>query len=442
MLRNPVKRTQYDLTYASVQHAWFWYRHNLENWIAAQQAKRRQQQSPKAPSRRASGRADYSEQQRRQKEAKANWRRRHQEEEAACRAEEEADAEAKQQQNMDKERERREAEEYLRQEREKEERRVENLRQKWHEAEKRTREQRQRAEEQHRVAAEERLHRERQKEAEEIARQQREAEEHEHRKKEAETRENRAERERLEKLRQREEETNEQPKDPAGRAQEQQAGRPQKMTGIHFDPGSSYRSKDRQHRYSENDAKGVRYEQAERLRREVKQRQADERSYQAAAAARARQEAAAQDRLREQQEQLHAQAYRMRGQQQTDANTKEPLAPLNRKRPFDTSSNQSEQHERASKVPKVSTDDRGLRLHMARIHARKKHQDKLEALGGPGHEQELMGVYIELDWVKTEADGKCHFCRRNIQIEMFVCPEGGARACTPCKMKYSYYTSC
>jgi hypothetical protein len=134
--------------------------------------------------------------------------------------------------------------------------------------------------------------------------------------------------------------------------------------------------------------------------------------------------------------------------QQRRPQTQEPQhqsltsVPKSKKRPLDTSNEYSEFCERAPKVPKVSTKDRGLRLHMARVHAREKHEDRLKALGGPGHEQELMGAYIELGWVKTAADGKCHFCRKNIQIEMFVCPEGGARACTPCKMRFSYYTSC
>jgi hypothetical protein len=79
---------------------------------------------------------------------------------------------------------------------------------------------------------------------------------------------------------------------------------------------------------------------------------------------------------------------------------------------------------------------------LAYAHARSKHTAALTALGGPGHEAEIIGTYIELGWTQETAVGKCDFCQREIQIHMYVCPEGGARACVPCRMKYSYWSSC
>ncbi|KAF2794434.1 hypothetical protein K505DRAFT_324775 [Melanomma pulvis-pyrius CBS 109.77] len=86
-----------------------------------------------------------------------------------------------------------------------------------------------------------------------------------------------------------------------------------------------------------------------------------------------------------------------------------------------------------------------LQNHMARDWVRARHQRYLDARGGKGHEADIVGQEIELDWEKRKAavDGKCkcNFCSRNLQLVAFRCPSGGAVACLPCKMRFSYYGS-
>jgi hypothetical protein len=98
--------------------------------------------------------------------------------------------------------------------------------------------------------------------------------------------------------------------------------------------------------------------------------------------------------------------------------------------------------ERPTKIQKTVEEHQDDTLGLAHIHAHIKHTEALAALGGPGHEAQLHGSYIELGWTRAKAQGKCDFCCRKIQFEMFVCPEGGARACLPCRMKNSYWGSC
>jgi hypothetical protein len=41
--------------------------------------------------------------------------------------------------------------------------------------------------------------------------------------------------------------------------------------------------------------------------------------------------------------------------------------------------------------------------------------------------------YIELGWAKKKGVAKCLFCGGEIKFYAFLCPEGGAVACGPCK---------
>ncbi|KAF1952263.1 hypothetical protein CC80DRAFT_552687 [Byssothecium circinans] len=76
--------------------------------------------------------------------------------------------------------------------------------------------------------------------------------------------------------------------------------------------------------------------------------------------------------------------------------------------------------DKRAKVPATSAErSRSVQNAMARGWVRKRQQKALAEVGGPGHEEELVKAYIEIDWTKEEASGVCDFCRRKIQLSMF-----------------------
>ncbi|KAH3916815.1 hypothetical protein HBH56_063400 [Parastagonospora nodorum] len=212
------------------------------------------------------------------------------------------------------------------------------------------------------------------------------------------------------------------------RAQEQQAAAAAERLRQHHEKEAADAEAKCQNSYSTQkaqkdkqravDEERLKQEQASKLRREERQREADERSRRVMQEAQARQREVAEQKLRLQ--------------------APDPTTP--KKRPYPDTPDSTPN--RPTKTPKVKTDNLALRNSMARIHAREKHMQALLDLGGMGHEAELMGVYIELGWDRMAAKGKCDFCKRNIQLEMYVCPSGESKACTPCKMKFCYYSSC
>ena len=97
-----------------------------------------------------------------------------------------------------------------------------------------------------------------------------------------------------------------------------------------------------------------------------------------------------------------------------------------------------EPRERTIKRPTSASRQR-LRFHLAYQYAQRRYCEILMTLGGPGHDDELKRMYIELNWRDEEADGDCDDCGDCIDSEMWVCPEGGARMCEECYTKLSWY---
>ena len=163
-------------------------------------------------------------------------------------------------------------------------------------------------------------------------------------------------------------------------------------------------------------------ESQERQRLARKQREADERQAKVIANAQKRQEEAAKERLRREQDH-----------------------PSSLKRPAhdDFEDEQDMTNPKKSKVRESMTS--GLRKHMAREQARRIHAQRLQDVGGPGNEDRLRDEIIDLGWKHVEYQNEpcpqCHAKRSAAQFGLWKCPEGGALRCRPCLAALSTFSA-
>ncbi|KAI4681206.1 uncharacterized protein J4E88_005713 [Alternaria novae-zelandiae] len=157
------------------------------------------------------------------------------------------------------------------------------------------------------------------------------------------------------------------------------------------------------------------HEEAER--RAAKQRAAEEREALVIAAAQERQARAAQDRLDHGSSSLKRSAPEDYEEPQALHSTKQP---------------------RQDK--KISTS---LKKHLAREQARRKHSEKLRDVGGPGNEERLRDVSIDLGWKHVEYQNEpcpqCYTKKSAAQFGLWECPDGGALRCRPCLAALSVF---
>jgi len=161
-------------------------------------------------------------------------------------------------------------------------------------------------------------------------------------------------------------------------------------------------------------------QEKERLAR--KQRDADERQARVIADAQKRQAEAAEERLRR--------------QQHHSTSLKRPT--------FDDV--EDAQYVTNPKKPKVEDAmTSGLRKHMAREQARRKHSERLREVGGPGNEYRLRDEIIDLGWNHVDYQNKacpqCHTKKSAAQFGLWECPEGGALRCRPCLAALSTFSA-
>ncbi|KAI4928048.1 uncharacterized protein J4E92_005530 [Alternaria infectoria] len=177
-------------------------------------------------------------------------------------------------------------------------------------------------------------------------------------------------------------------------------------------------NEDNHRRHAEPPQEGT--QETERLAR--KQREADERQAKVIANAQKRQEEAAKERLRR--EQLHSTS-------------------LKRPASDDVEDAQDMADTKKPKVQEPMTS--GLRKHMAREQARRVHTQKLQEVGGPGNEERLRDVSIDLGWKHVDYQNKacpqCHTKKSAAQFGLWECPEGGALRCRPCLAALSVFSA-
>ncbi|KAI4711629.1 hypothetical protein J4E89_003070 [Alternaria sp. Ai002NY15] len=180
------------------------------------------------------------------------------------------------------------------------------------------------------------------------------------------------------------------------------------------------------HQTSEDDhdrsAEPASTESQERERLANKQRAANEREAKVMADAQKRQSEAAEERLR---------------RQEIDATS------LKRPPADDVEDEQDMTNPKKPKVRESLTP--GLRKHMAREQARRFHAQKLQEVGGPGNEERLRDVSIDLGWkhvdYQNEACPQCHTKKSAAQFGLWECPEGGALRCRPCLAALSTFSA-
>ncbi|KAI4922871.1 hypothetical protein J4E90_001306 [Alternaria incomplexa] len=180
------------------------------------------------------------------------------------------------------------------------------------------------------------------------------------------------------------------------------------------------------HQTSEDDhdrsAEPTSTESQERERLANKQRAANEREAKVMADAQKRQSEAAEERLR---------------RQEIDATS------LKRPPADDVEDEQDMTNPKKPKVRESMTP--GLRKHMAREQARRIHAQRLQEVGGPGNEERLRDVSIDLGWkhvdYQNRACPQCHTKRSAAQYGLWQCPEGGALRCRPCLAALSTFSA-
>jgi membrane protein involved in colicin uptake len=75
--------------------------------------------------------------------------------------------------------------------------------------------------------------------------------------------------------------------------------------------------------------------------------------------------------------------------------------------------------------------EKDAQLRMARSYIKNKIDEVLRERGED--DASTIEYVIELGWTKKKGTAKCLFCGGEIKFYAFVCPEGGAVACGPCK---------
>jgi hypothetical protein len=76
--------------------------------------------------------------------------------------------------------------------------------------------------------------------------------------------------------------------------------------------------------------------------------------------------------------------------------------------------------------------EKDAQMRMARQHV-KMQQEHYLCETEKGREEPGAGVVIDIKWTKKKGAAKCLFCDAVIKHYAFVCPDGGAIACNPCK---------
>jgi hypothetical protein len=154
--------------------------------------------------------------------------------------------------------------------------------------------------------------------------------------------------------------------------------------------------------------------QAENERLAAKQRAAEERECKVLDEARARQTRAAEATLRN---------------QNTPSSKRKPSTP----------SDDDDDPKREAPQPTYR-----LKKLLAREWSRRKHDERLTAVGGIGFEHLLRDELIDLRWEHVDRLGQCDFCylKKGSKVYgMWRCPDGGAMACRACLNGLSTYGS-
>jgi hypothetical protein len=165
-------------------------------------------------------------------------------------------------------------------------------------------------------------------------------------------------------------------------------------------------------RHEEQSDESAQAENERKQRLAAKRRAAEERERKVLDEARARQTRAAEDMLRSQS------SKRKRSTTSDDDNT--------------------------NTAPKRETPQPTYRLKklLAREWSRRKHDERLTAVGGIGFEHLLRDELIDLRWEHVDRLGQCDFCylKKNAKVYgMWRCPDGGAMACRACLNGLSTY---
>ncbi|KAI4618139.1 uncharacterized protein J4E87_008149 [Alternaria ethzedia] len=163
-------------------------------------------------------------------------------------------------------------------------------------------------------------------------------------------------------------------------------------------------------------------ESLERERLAKKQRDADERQAKVFADAQKRHAEAAEERLRRQE------------------NDSKSL-----KRPTTDDVEQNMANAKTSKVETATAPSSRLRKLMALEQARRKHSERLREVGGPGNEEKLRDESIELGWKHVEYQNEpcpqCYTKKSAAQFGLWECPDGGALRCRPCLAALSVFSA-
>jgi hypothetical protein len=82
---------------------------------------------------------------------------------------------------------------------------------------------------------------------------------------------------------------------------------------------------------------------------------------------------------------------------------------------------------------------------MAREQARRRHNQRLDEVGGPGNEHRLKDEIIDLEWehmaYQDNACPQCYTKRSAALFGLWGCPEGRALRCRACLLALSTFGS-
>ncbi|KAF1950952.1 DnaJ-domain-containing protein [Byssothecium circinans] len=199
------------------------------------------------------------------------------------------------------------------------------------------------------------------------------------------------------------------------------------------------RKKAEEERQRREDEAYRRFEEAVRKDKEERQRREDEAHHRSEEASRkAREEQARQARERIEKERLASEKRARLAQEAAERKRKA------KERTAEMRSNEATRRLREEQ-------EKAAQLRIARAHIERQqvaYMQKLQTLQsseGKRNEQEQVEVVLDLGWKKDKNKNKkgiklqCLFCAARIEYYAWVCPEGGAVACNPCKNRLSRF---